>query len=144
MSDFKPAARRKARHMAMQALYQWHISKASANEIEAQFMVDQNMEKVDKSYFHELLHQVTGRTGELDELLGTVLDRKVSELTPVEMAILRLGAYELQHRIDVPYRVVINEGVELAKSFGATEGHRYVNGVLDKLSRTLRQAEQAR
>lgn len=143
MSDFKPAARRKARHMAMQALYQWHIGKATASEIEAQFLADQNMEKVDKAYFHELLHTVTRKVSELDELLSTVLDRPVKDLTPVELSILRLGAYELRDRIDVPYRVVINEGVELAKSFGATEGHRYVNGVLDKLARSTRQAERS-
>lgn len=141
MSDFKPAARHKARHMALQALYQWHVSKASANEIEAQFLVDQDMSKVDKAYFHELLHQVPERREELDATLTTYLDRPLKDLTPVELAILRLCTYELQHRIDVPYRVVINEGVNLAKAFGATEGHRYVNGVLDKVSRALRTAE---
>lgn len=143
MSDFKPAARRKARHMAMQALYQWHVGKAGAAEIEAQFLADQNMEKVDKVYFHELLHAVTKNAATLDETLATALDRPVRELTPVELAILRLGTYELQSRIDVPYRVVINEGVDMAKAFGATEGHRYVNGVLDKLARSLRQAERS-
>lgn len=143
MSDFKPAARRKARHMAMQALYQWHVGKAGAAEIEAQFLVDQNMEKVDKAYFHELLHSVTDNAAALDEVLVTALDRPVGDLTPVELAILRLGTYELQSRIDVPYRVVINEGVDMAKAFGATEGHRYVNGVLDKLARSLRQAERS-
>lgn len=143
MSDFKPAARRRARHLALQALYQWHVSKASANEIESQFLVDQDMSKVDKVYFHEVLHQVPARLEELDETLTAYLDRPVKDLTPVELAILRMCTYELLHRIDVPYRVVINEGVALSKSFGASEGHRYVNGVLDKMARQLRKAELA-
>ncbi|MEX0584601.1 MAG: transcription antitermination factor NusB [Natronospirillum sp.] len=143
MSDFKPAARRRARHLALQALYQWHVTKASANEIEAQFMVDQDMSKVDQLYFQEILHQVPSRLYELDATLTPLLDRPVKDLTPIELAILRMGTYELLHRVDVPCRVVINEGVELSKSFGAAEGHRYVNGVLDKLARQLRNSEMS-
>ncbi len=143
MSEFKPAFRRRARYLALQALYQWHVSKATAHEIESQFLTDQDTTKVDKLYFHELLHQVTDRLEEIDGALEPLLDRPIKDLTPVEKAILRMGTYELLHRIDVPGRVIINEGVELAKSFGASEGHRYVNGVLDKLARHLRQSEMA-
>ncbi|WLD57402.1 transcription antitermination factor NusB [Salinispirillum sp. LH 10-3-1] len=139
--QFRPAARRRARHMALQALYQWHVSHATSNEIEAQFIVDHDLSKIDKVYFHEVLHQVPARIKELDAAIEPLLDRALKDLTPIELAILRMGAYELMHRIDVPYKVVINEGVELAKSFGATEGHKYVNGVLDKLAQRLRQSE---
>ncbi len=137
----RPAERRKARRLAMQALYQWHVSKTDVGEIEAQFMADQDMKRVDRDYFHELLHQVPARLDELNDGLQAVLDRQVTALTPIELAILRMGLYELMYRIDVPYRVVINEGVEMAKAFGANEGHRYVNGVLDKLAQRHRAAE---
>lgn len=139
--QFRPAARRRARHMVLQALYQWQVSKASANEIEAQFIVDNDLSKIDKPYFHEVLHQVPARVSELDAAISPLLDRALNDMTPIELAILRMGAYELMHRIDVPYKVVINEGVELAKAFGATDGHRYVNGVLDKLAVRLRPLE---
>ncbi|MFC3853792.1 transcription antitermination factor NusB [Salinispirillum marinum] len=139
--QFRPAARRRARHMVLQALYQWQVSKASANEIEAQFLVDNDLSKIDKPYFHEVLHQVPARVNELDAAIAPLLDRALADMTPIELAILRMGTYELMHRVDVPYKVVINEGVELAKSFGATDGHRYVNGVLDKLAVRLRPLE---
>ena len=139
--QFRPAARRRARHMVLQALYQWQVSKASANEIEAQFLVDNDLSKIDKPYFHEVLHQVPARVNELDAAIAPLLDRALTDMTPIELAILRMGTYELMHRVDVPYKVVINEGVELAKSFGATDGHRYVNGVLDKLAVRLRPLE---
>lgn len=139
--QFRPAARRRARHMVLQALYQWQVSKASANEIEAQFLVDNDLSKIDKPYFHEVLHQVPARVNELDAEIAPLLDRALTDMTPIELAILRMGTYELMHRVDVPYKVVINEGVELAKSFGATDGHRYVNGVLDKLAVRLRPLE---
>lgn len=145
MSDKpKPAARRKARRLALQALYQWHVAQTDVGEIEAQFLTDHDMSGVDGEYFHELLHQVPARLDELNSGLEQVLDRPVKELTPVEMAILRMGLYELMQRVDVPYRVVINEGVEMAKAFGANEGHRYVNGVLDKLAHRHRVAETRR
>ncbi|PTU74140.1 transcription antitermination factor NusB [Pseudomonas mangrovi] len=135
------ATRRVARTLAMQALYQWHVAGQSLNEIEAQFRVDNDFSGVDGAYFHEILHGVPRLKTELDELIAPCLDRALDELDPVELAILRLCAYELQQRVDVPYKVVINEGIELAKVFGATDGHKFVNGVLDKLAPRLRAAE---
>ncbi|MEX1215917.1 transcription antitermination factor NusB [Saccharospirillum sp.] len=135
------AARRKARRLAMQALYQWHLSSSPVNQIEAEFIADHDMAKVDQEYFSEVLRGVPLTLSELDGYIESVTDRSVREMTPVELSILRMGAYELVHRVDVPFKVIINEGVELSKLFGASEGHRYVNGVLDKLSQRLRATE---
>lgn len=136
-----PSARRKARRFTLQALYQWQLAGAAVSDIEAQFLANQDFAKVDREYFHDLLHGVLGQVKALDEQLTPYLDRRVEELSQVEKAILRLGAFELKERQDVPYRVVINEGIELAKVFGAEESFKYVNGVLDKLARQLRYAE---
>lgn len=136
--------RRRARVLAMQGLYQRHFSKTPVSDIEAEFMVDNDMSKVDVLYFRDLLRGVHAQQEELDALLGPVLDRPIQEVDPIELAIVRLGAYELKNRLDVPYRVVINEGIELAKRFGGTDGHKFVNSILDKLSRRLRMAETRR
>lgn len=138
-----PSARRKARRFALQALYQWQLAGADLSEIELQFRADNDMKKVDREYFHDLLHGVPAHVDTLDEALQPVLDRKVKELSQVEKAILRIGVFELLHRPDVPYRVVVNEGIELAKLFGAEESFKYVNGVLDKIARKHRRLEQA-
>jgi len=137
----KIAARRKARSFAMQALYQWHMAGQALNEIEAQFYVDNDFKKVDTDYFKAILHGVPAKVTELDEAFEPLLDRPIQELDPVELAILRLSTFELLDRIDIPYKVVINEGVELAKIFGATDGHKFINGILDKLAPKLRTAE---
>lgn len=137
----KIAARCRARSFAMQALYQWHMAGQAINEIEAQFYVDNDFSKVDNDYFKAILHGVPSRVSEIDEAFSPFLDRPINELDPVELAILRLSTFELLERIDVPYRVVINEGVELAKTFGATDGHKFVNGILDRLAPRIRQAE---
>ncbi|MBL4827646.1 MAG: transcription antitermination factor NusB [Spongiibacteraceae bacterium] len=136
-----PSARRKARHYGMQALYQWQMSKDSLNSIEAQFLSDYDFSKVDKEFFHEIIHQVPANVNELEAAFASVIDRKVSELDPIELALLRLGSYELIKRIDIPYKVVINEAVALAKKFGATDGHKYINGVLDRLAQETRAVE---
>lgn len=136
-----PSARRKARRFAMQALYQWHISSNNLTQIEAEFMVDNDMVKVDTEYFKDVLHGVPRELSKLDAAITPYLDRDISDLTPIELTILRIGVYEFSHRIDVPYKVVINEGVELSKKFGASEGHKYVNGLLDKLAQKLRLEE---
>ncbi len=133
--------RRRARVMALQALYQRQFSDSPISQIEAEFMTDNDMNKVDGAYFRELLRGVDRNKAALDRHFESMLDRPVSELDAIELAILRLSAFELEHRIDVPYRVVLNEGVELAKRFGGTDGHKYVNGILDKLCRRLRSAE---
>ncbi|WP_409272535.1 transcription antitermination factor NusB [Pseudomonas sp. KCJK9111] len=137
----KSAKRREARKLATQALYQWHMAQHSLNEIEAQFRVDNDFADVDGAYFREILHGVPAIKDEIDSALKPCLDLSLDELDPVELAVLRLSTWEFIKRIDVPYRVVINEGVELAKVFGATDGHKFVNGVLDKLAPTLREVE---
>lgn len=135
--------RSNARRCAMQALYQWQMTRQDVEEIVDQYRTEHDMTKVDIPYFEELLRQVVARVEELDGHIAPVLDRPVREVDPIEMAILRLSTYELIGHLDVPYRVVINEAVELAKTFGAANGHKYVNGILDKLATTLRSREVA-
>lgn len=131
-----------ARQRALQALYQWQQAGQDVQDIEVQFLTGQEMDRVDVPYFQELLRGVAMHTDEIDQVLAPLLDRKVSELDPVERAILRMGIYELQHRLEIPYRVVINEAIELAKVFGAEQSHRYVNGVLDKIAAEIRAVER--
>jgi N utilization substance protein B len=135
------AQRRKARHYGMQALYQWHMAGASLAVIEAEFRADYDFSHVDLEYFQALLHGIPACVDELEALLEPLLDRKLSDLDPIERTLLRMGTFELAHRPDVPYKVVINEEVSLAKKFGATDGHKYINGVLDKVARELRKVE---
>jgi len=129
-----------ARKCAMQALYQWQLGAQSADEIEAQFASGEDLDGADREYFGEVLRECIARHSELDALIVPHIDRPIVQLDPVERAILLVGMYELSARLDVPYRVVINEGVELSKRFGATDGHKYVNAVLDKAARALRTA----
>lgn len=137
----RPADRRRARALAMQALYHRHYSRSRISDIEAEFMVDNDMTKVDTAYFRDLLQGVYREQDELDRLIEPYLDRALKEVDPIELAIVRIGTYELKNRIDVPYKVVINEGIEMAKKYGGTEGHKFVNSLLDKLSGRLRLAE---
>jgi len=137
-----PAARRKARHYAMQGLYQWQMAGNALNAIEAEFHADNNMEHVDTEYFRELLHSVPQQLDELEVIFNTHMkQRELDELDPVTQALLRMATYELKSRVDVPYRVVINEAVALAKKFGATDSHKFVNGVLDRVAMELRAVE---
>ena len=135
--------RSQARHFALQALYQWQVTGQDLAEIERQFLEKEELAKADVGLFVELLHGVPGNLSDLDRAVAPLLDRPLEQVDPVERAVLRLGTFELVHHLDIPYRVVINEAVELAKRFGADQGHRYVNGVLDKLARRLRAAEQS-
>lgn len=135
------AERRKARHYGMQALYQWHMAGASLPDIEAEFLADYDFSHVDLEYFQALLHGIPASVDELEAVLEPLLDRKLDELDPIERTLLRMGTFELAQRLDVPYKVVINEEVALAKKFGATESHKYINGVLDKIARELRKVE---
>ena len=135
------AERRKARHYGMQALYQWHMAGASLNDIEAEFRDEYDFSHVDLEYFQALLHGIPACVDDLEEVLAPLLDRALDDLDPIERTLLRMGMYELTQRIDVPYKVVINEEVALAKKFGATDSHKYVNGVLDKAARQLRKVE---
>ena len=137
------AQRRKARHFGLQALYQWTLSGASATDIEAEFRVDNDFQHTDGEYFSALLRGVTSDVESLEILFAPALDRALDELDPIERNLLRLGTFELRDRIDVPYKVVISEAVALAKKFGATDSHKYVNGVLDKVARDLRTVELA-
>lgn len=146
MSDKKPplsALRRKARHYGVQALYQWQMAKAPLASIEAEFRADNDMRHVDVEYFHEILFEVPKRLSALEALFGPHLDRDVSDVGPVELAVLRMATYELEQRVDIPYKVVLNEAVSLTKKFGPEDSHKFINGVLDKVAQQLRQTELA-
>ena len=125
----------------MQALYQWLMAGAPLTDIEAEFRAEYDFKHVDLEYFQVLLHEIPARADALDEMLAPLLDRPLEDLDPIEHTLLRMGLYELDQRIDVPYKVVINEAVGLAKKFGATDGHKYINGVLDRAARQLRKLE---
>ncbi|MEJ1296789.1 MAG: transcription antitermination factor NusB [Candidatus Sedimenticola sp. (ex Thyasira tokunagai)] len=133
--------RSQARHHAVQAVYQWQVTGQDIRDIHNQFLSEQDTGTFELDYFDALLHGIPNHLSELDEKLAPCLDRSIESVDPVERAILRLGAFELLHQLEVPYRVVINEAVELAKVFGAEQGHRYVNGVLDKLAQQVRETE---
>ena len=139
------SARRRAREIALQGLYEWLISGADAGVIEAHMREQDGFDKADGTHFDALLHGCIGEAADLDAVLARHVDRKTTELSPIEHGVLMIGAYELKHCMDVPYKVAINEAVELAKSYGGTDGHKYVNGVLDKAAAELRPVEvQAR
>ncbi|MDP0561188.1 MAG: transcription antitermination factor NusB [Candidatus Endonucleobacter sp. (ex Gigantidas childressi)] len=133
-----PSARRRARQLALQALYQWQIAQSPIASIESQFMSDNDMDKVDSSYFSLILHGVPRQVSDLDEAIAILLDREITRLDPIELTALRIGCYELVSQPSVPYRVVINEAIGLAKKFGAQDSHRYINSILDKLAHKLR------
>jgi N utilization substance protein B len=131
--------RSKARRCALQALYQWQVTGYPPSEIERQFLEEHGVSDAQPDYFSELLHGVVEQRAAIDEALARFADRPVEEIDPIERAILRLGAYELLYRREIPYRVVLNEAINLAKVFGAThKSYKYVNGVLDKLARQVR------
>jgi len=135
------SARRRARELALQGLYQWLLSGAEPAAVEAHIHDMDGFAKCDRAHFDALLHGSIGQAAALDAVLARHVDRKTTLLSPVEHAVLMIGVYELMHCLDIPYRVAINEAVELAKSFGGTDGHKYVNGVLDKCAAELRPAE---
>ncbi|WP_049620529.1 transcription antitermination factor NusB [Frateuria defendens] len=141
-SGIDMAARSRARRRALQALYAWQMSGSSMNAVIEQFRHEQDMEVADLDYFEDLLLGVDKHLAELDALLQPHVDREVAQIDPIERAALRLGAYELKFRPDVPYRVILNEAIEVTKRFGADHGHSYVNGVLDKLAGELRAVEK--
>jgi N utilization substance protein B len=141
--DRSGRARSVSRKLAMQALYQWQLTGQGCAELCNQFCAEESYADADAEYFVALLRGITASGAALDAELGTLIDRPVAQLDPVEHAVLLIGLYELANQLDVPYRVVINEGVELAKRFGASDGHKFVNAVLDRAARTRRKAEQA-
>lgn len=136
-----PAARSRARRRALQAIYAWQMSGNRIDGVIDQFRHEQDMQIADLEYFEELVRGVVRTHMELDAAITPFLDREIARVDPIERAVLRIAAFELQSRIDVPYRVVINEAVETTKRFGAEHGHTYVNGVLDKLAAACRPAE---
>ncbi|HET9189656.1 MAG TPA: transcription antitermination factor NusB [Rudaea sp.] len=135
------SARSRARRRAAQAVYAWQVGGNPMRDVIEEFRHEQDMEIADLDYFEDLLRGVEKHCADLDAGLAPWLDRDMAQVDPIERAILRLAAYELCHRPDVPYRVVLNEAVEVAKRFGAEHGHTYVNGVLDKAAREWRAAE---
>ena len=137
-----PAARSRARRRALQAVYAWQLSNSPVERVIEQFRDEQDMEVADLDYFEDLLHGVEKNLAAIDESLKPYVDREIEQIDPIERAALRMAAYELKYRPDVPYRVIINEAIEVTKRFGADHGHSYVNGVLDKLAMQLRQVEK--
>ena len=137
----RTSPRRRAREFVLQGLYQRQLSDNSATAIRAQLAEAAGFPKSDEPYFNELWKGVNANYDALVELVSPFLDRRAAELSPIERAILVIGAWELKERLEIPCRVVINEAIELAKSYGGTDGHRFVNGVLDKLAAALRASE---
>jgi N utilization substance protein B len=135
------STRRRAREVALQGLYEWLISGAEPGVIEAHMREQEDFDKCDSAHFDALLHGCIAEAADLDAVLSRHVDRKTTELSPIEHGVLMIGAYELKHCVDVPYKVAINEAVERAKSYGGTDGHKYVNGVLDKAAAELRAVE---
>jgi N utilization substance protein B len=136
-------ARTLSRRLAMQALYQWQMTGQGLADLRNQYAADEGFAEVDPEYFDGILRATVEGATELDAALGGLIDRPVQQLDPIEHAVLLIGLYELGQRLDTPFRVVINEGVDLAKKFGATDGHKFVNAVLDRAARSLRAIEHA-
>ncbi|APA84031.1 transcription antitermination factor NusB [Paraburkholderia sprentiae WSM5005] len=135
------SARRRSRELATQGLYQWLLSGSPGGEIDAQLRGAQGYDKADHEHLEAILQGVMRDSEALSAVIGPCLDRPIDQLSPVERAVLLVAAYELKNHVDIPYRVVINEAVELTKTFGGSDGYKYVNGVLDKLSAQLRATE---
>jgi len=138
---FSAHERARARRYAMQALYQWDLSGSDLPLIRRQFLEAEDFSRADTKYFIELLSEAPKNIDIIDENISKFIDRPIEQLDPVERAVLRLSTYELLYRLDIPYRVSINEAVQLTRKFGAEQGHAFVNGVLDKVAHKLRAAE---
>lgn len=138
-----PAARSRSRRRALQAVYAWQISHTPVDQLIAQFAHEQDMDVADLPYFEELVRGVVKGHAELDAALVDCLDRPMEQVDGIERAVLRIAAFELRDRLDVPYRVILNEAIETAKRFGSDHGHTYVNGVLDQAAGIWRQPELA-
>lgn len=134
-------ARTRARELVLQALYQKQIAEHDSAELIKQFHEQKAFKRVDQEFFNTTLKDICDSQSELEEKIAELIDRPLKQLDPVELGILLIGVFELQNRADVPYKVVINEGVNLAKRFGATDGHKYINACLDKAAQSLREIE---
>lgn len=141
MSEFSVSKRRKARFLSVQALYQWAMGESELIEIESQFRRFNDMSQVDGEYLKQLIFEVPKHVAELDGQIERFTDRKISIMNPIDVQILRVAVYELIYSLEVPYRVVINEAVDLAKTFASDESHGYINGILDNLAKELRKDE---
>ena len=137
----KTSTRTRARRLALQGLYEWQVSDNKPAEIETQYLIEKETGNVDVGYFRELIRKIPLNCEELDGHIAPLISRPLHEVDLVELAVLRLGTYELVFHPEIPYRVVINEAVELAKMFGADQGHRFVNGIMDRLAASLRSLE---
>ncbi|MEY8200827.1 MAG: transcription antitermination factor NusB [Colwellia sp.] len=137
----KPSPRRKARELAIQAIYSWQVSKNVVNDIEVNFIAENSKRRFDIEYFQLLLRGVTANISAIDAAISPYVDRPLDDIDQVEKAILRVAVFELKDCTDVPYRVVINEAIELAKSFAADDSHKFINGVLDKTVKLIRPQE---
>lgn len=135
------SGKRKARKLALQALYQWLMAGSELHEIEAQFRVSNNMSKVDVDYFCRLLHGIPAHVDSLEASITPFLDRDITGLNPIELTVLRIGSFELLHCHEIPYKVVLDESISLTKEFGSQDGYRYVNGVLNSLAQQVRSIE---
>jgi len=134
-------ARSRARRMAMQGLYEWQVAQNSPKDVYNTYLAEHDLSKIDEEYFKVLILGVPEKHKELDAAINAHLSRSLEEIDPIELSILRIACYEFISRLDVPYKVVINESIELAKTFGAEAGHKFVNGILDKLAVDLRSSE---
>lgn len=139
--DMNPAMRSRARRRALQAVYAWQMSNLSIHDLLKQFEQEQDMKAADQPYFEDLVRGVIANSQAIDQKLTPHIDRAVTEIDPIERAVLRIATFEMMQRLDVPYRVIINEAIESAKRFGADFGHTYVNGVLDKVAHEIRAVE---
>jgi N utilization substance protein B len=137
------SSRHLARRAAIQALYQWEMTQQSRLEIEKHFLADDRLKKVDDEYFKELVQEIPRLVEEIDSSLSPYIDRDIAQVDPIEKAVLRIAAYELIHHAEIPYRVVLNEAIELSRTFGSENGYRFVNGILDKMGAEVRAVEAA-
>lgn len=137
------SSRHLARRAVVQALYQWEMTQQSRLEIEKYFLSDDNQKKSDTEYFQELIREIPRIVAEIDESLAPYIDRNIALVDPIERAVLRIAAYELLHHPEIPYRVVLNEAIELSRTFGSENSYRFVNGILDKMGANIRSIEAA-
>lgn len=135
------AAKHNARRYALQAMYQWQLSDAAITDIETEFLLHHIEKKIDLEYFKTLLHGIPTSLDVIDAHIKPLLKRPFNEIDPIELAMIRIAVYELQYRPEIPYRIIINEALELTKKFGSSDGFKFVNGVLDKIARNVRPDE---
>ncbi len=136
-----PSERHNARRYALQAMYQWQVAGSALTDIEQEFLLHHIDKKIDMPYFKELLHGIPENKEDIDNAIKPFLNRSMSDIDPVELAVLRLATYELLKRPDVPYRVIINEALQLTKKFGSIEGYKFINGILDRIAKSNRELE---